>query len=99
MLTPEDHDALANQIVGCGGIDMKELIERARNHQPHDKCCGVVYELADLVEDMQAVVDAGHQLYLKCHNMQQVRPKWANDSVCETMQVMGKALAKLEALT
>jgi len=44
---------------------MKELIERARNHQPHDKCCGVVYELADALEttakqfvDMKAYADA-----------------------------------------
>jgi hypothetical protein len=47
-------------------------------------------------ERLRAIADAGEQLYLKCHNMKTVTPRWTNDSVCLAMQEVGKALAAVE---
>ena len=45
------------------------------------------------IERLEAVVAAGTRLYRQCHNIKQVRPRWANENVCEAMRDYGTALA------
>lgn len=48
---------------------------------------------ANLVEIGQAnvAIELAHHLYLKLHNVKQMRPSWVNDSVCKAMVEFNKA--------
>jgi len=48
----------------------------------------------DALERLEALADAGEHLYLQCHNMKTVGPRWANDGVCEAMRHFGKVWEK-----
>lgn len=55
-------------------------------------CRAVATEIARL----QDVVKAGDALYRQLYNIKEVRPRWANESVCEAMRDFEQALATLK---
>ena len=57
----------------------------------------VIGDLKDKIERMTAVARAAEILYRQLHNIETIRPRWANESVCEAMVVLGKALDDLPA--
>jgi len=44
------------------------------------------------IEKLRRVVETANVLYKQLHNIKQVRPRWANESVCEAMRKFGQAL-------
>lgn len=44
---------------------------------------------------LEKVVEDANVLYKQLHNVKQVRPRWANDSVCEAMKNVNESIAAL----
>lgn len=56
---------------------------------------GRIDSLQARIKLLEKVVEDANILYKQLHNIKQVRPRWANDSVCEAMKNVNESIAAL----
>ena len=73
--------------------EIRDLIVTLRYYNEKDTPSHIA---ADHLEKLLAVYEAADVLYKQLHNIKEVRPRWANDSVCEAMVEVGKTIAAVQ---